>query len=389
MTDGAESRVERQLAETERLSGVGSWEWEPATGRVWWSNELYRIFGLEPAQFTPSYAGYLERVFYEDRERVQGLIDAALEKREPIEYEARIVRSDGELRVIDARGRVLIDGKGFVSVVVGTVQDVTERRRSEEELRRVRLELERHARDLERSNLELEQFAYDASHDLGEPLRIMSQFATRLAREHGDKLDDEGRRLVTGIVDGAERAQMLISDLLDYARAARDPFERAWVACGREFEETVDLLAETIAERGATVTAGELPTIEAHPVQFRQLMQNLIANALRFGSAVPLEVRVEADRENGAWRFTVADNGIGIDPAHAERVFELFRRLKPKDMQAGTGIGLSICKKIVERHGGRIWVEPRPGGGSVFNFTITDRQIGMVTAFAGSVERRD
>lgn len=387
MTSRAAGASEHQLAALERLSGVGSWEWEPASGRVWWSAQLHRIFGLDPAQFTPSLAGFLEHVFSEDRERVRALIESALSTHEPIDYETRIVRADGELRVIEAHGRVLTDEVGAVSAVVGTVQDVTERRRSEEELRRVRLELERHARDLERSNLELEQFAYDASHDLGEPLRIMSQLATRLAREHGDGLDEQARRLVTGIVDGAERAQMLIADLLDYARAARDPFERAWVDCGAQFEETLELLAETIAERGATVTAGELPTIEAHPVQFRQLMQNLIANALKFGAEEPLEVRVEAHREAGGWHFTVADNGIGIDPAQAERVFELFRRLNPRDMQAGTGMGLSICKKIVERHGGRIWVESRPAGGSVFSFTIPDRP-GILAAFVSDAQQR-
>jgi len=388
MTGRVTGTSEQKLAETERLSGVGSWEWEPAADRVWWSAELYRIFGLEPGRFNPTYAAYLERVFSEDRARVEALIEQALATHEPIDYEVRIVRADGELRVIEAHGRVLSDERGAVAAILGTVQDVTEARRAEEELRRVRLELERHARDLERSNLELEQFAYDASHDLGEPLRVMSQLATRLAREHGDRLDEEAKRLVTGIVDGAERAQMLISDLLDYARAARDPFERAWVDCGREFEETLELLAETIAERGATVTSGELPTIEAHPVQFRQLMQNLIANALKFGAEEPLEVRVVAHRQDGGWHFTVTDNGIGIDPAQAERVFELFRRLNPKDMQAGTGMGLSICKKIVERHGGRIWVESRPAGGSVFSFTIPDRP-GILAAFVSDAQQRD
>jgi PAS domain S-box-containing protein len=355
------------------------------TGRVWWSDELYRIFGLSPEQYTPTFESYLERVFSEDRETVAQVIQRAPQQGARFHYEARIIRSDGEMRVIESHGEVL-DEDGLVTAIVGTAQDVTERRRAEDELKRVRLQLERHADDLERSNQALEQFAYDASHDLGEPLRIMSQFATRLAREHDTELGEDGRRLVAGIVDGAERAQMLIADLLDYARAARDPFERVWIDCAEEFQQAIELLSETIAERGATVTSSQLPTIEAHPAQFHQLMQNLVANALKFAGDTPLEVRVEAEREPGVWHFTVSDNGIGIDPEQAGRVFELFRRLATSDMQAGSGMGLSICKKIVERHGGEIWVEPRAAGGSVFHFTIPDRQIGIVAAFVGTAE---
>jgi signal transduction histidine kinase len=206
----------------------------------------------------------------------------------------------------------------------------------------------------------------------------MSQFAAQLADEYGDRLDKEGRRLVMGVVDGAERAQMLVADLLEYAKVANDPFERTWIDCNQILAETLELLSESIGEKDASVTSDALPTIEAHPVQFRQLLQNLLSNALKFSGEADLRVHVSGEREGRAWHFTVTDNGIGIDPIQSERVFELFRRLNPRDMQAGTGMGLSICKKVVERHGGRIWVEPRAPQGTTFHFTIPEREVGFI-----------
>jgi light-regulated signal transduction histidine kinase (bacteriophytochrome) len=267
--------------------------------------------------------------------------------------------------------------------MIGTAQDITERKNAEEELAAVHAKLERRTMDLERSNLELEQFAYDASHDLGEPLRVMSRLAGALAEVYEDRLDDDGRRLVTSIMDGAERMKMLIDDLLAYSRAAREPLERSWVNCQAAFEDALDLLAESVAEKDATVTAEGLPTIEVNRAQFRQLLQNLLSNALKFAADEPLRIRVAAQRQDGAWEFSMADNGIGVDPYQAERVFELFRRLKPNDAYAGTGMGLAICKRIVDRHGGKIWVEPGDAGGSVFRFTVPDRQTGLEAVLCG------
>jgi signal transduction histidine kinase len=201
---------------------------------------------------------------------------------------------------------------------------------------------------------------------------MMSQFAGCLAEEYADRLGEEGRRLITSIVDGTDRMQTLISDLLEYSRVSREPPERTPVDCSAVFLETLELLEESIAEKGASVTADPLPAISAHPTQLRQIFQNLISNALKFSGDSPLRVHVSANREPGAWRFSVQDNGIGIEPHQAKRVFELFRRLHPQDAYAGTGMGLSICHRIVERHGGRMWVEPAPGGGTTFYFTIPD-----------------
>jgi PAS domain S-box-containing protein len=381
------SKTERLLAEAERLARLGSWEWEIESGRVVWSPQLYEIFGMDPAAFEPSLEHYLERVSAEDRERVRKLIEEARVERLSLAYECRIVLPNGDVRVIDARGRFETDDTGKSTRMWGTVQDITERNRMEEELARTRSELEQRTGELERSNRELERFAYDASHDLGEPLRVMAAIAERLARRFGGSLDLEGRRLLGSLVDGTVRMQMLVADLLEYSRVSREPHVRLWVDCRAVFSETLELLAESIEERGATVTASSLPTVEAHPAQMRQLLQNLISNALKFGGDEPLRVRVDARRVGYAWAFRIEDNGIGIDPADAERVFELFERINPTDAYAGTGVGLSICKRIVERHGGRIWVEQADGGGSRFCFTIPDPPNAMVSVLSAVAGR--
>ena len=374
----------RMLARAESMAGIGSWEWDLHTGDVTWSDELFHIFGRDPRSFKPSYAGYLEHVAREDRERVQGIVDHSGESGSDFQYECAIECADGGRRVIEAHGEMELDQEGRPRRMRGTVQDVTERWQAQDRLSQMHAELKRRTDELERSNLELEQFAYDASHDLGEPLRIMSRLARTMAEMYGEELDERGTQLLTSLVDGTERMQMLISDLLEYSRVSREPLERAWVDCRAAFDEAVELLSETIAEKNGVVTCGALPTIEAHPAQFRQLLQNLLSNALKFCVDSDLEVRVDAVREDRGWRFSVADNGIGIDPEQAKRVFELFRRLHPGDAYSGTGMGLSICKRIVERHGGRIWVEPGEQRGSVFCFTIPDQKTGLEAALSGA-----
>ena len=362
----------RMMARAEKMASFGSWEWDLRSRKVTWSDELFRIFRRDPATFTPSYDGYFEHVAPEDLERVKGIVERARENGAGFRYQCTIQRADGERRIIEARGEMELEADGAPSRMRGTVQDVTEQAQARAKLSEMHAELKRRSDELERSNLELEQFAYDASHDLGEPLRIMSRLARTMAEKYGDQLDSQGTQLLTSLVDGAERMQMLISDLLEYSRVSREPLERAKVDCRAAFEEAVELLSESIAEKNGVVTRGELPVLEAHPAQFRQLLQNLLSNALKFSVDSDLRVHIDATREDVGWLFSVSDNGIGIDPGNAKRVFELFRRLHPGDAYAGTGMGLSICKRIVERHGGRIWVEPAEQRGSIFRFTIPD-----------------
>jgi signal transduction histidine kinase len=260
-----------------------------------------------------------------------------------------------------------------VSPVAAQLGLLIERRAGEQALRSAHEELQQRSAELARSNLELEQFAYDASHDLGEPLHVMSALADRLLRRHGDALDEEARRIVALIVDGSERMTLLVNDLLEYSRTAREPLVCRPVDCGALVLETLELLSESISEKKAKVAVDPLPTVQAHPRQLAHVFQNLLSNALKFSADRALRIHVGAEREPGGHRFWVRDNGIGVDPPQAERIFEMFRRLHTRDMYAGTGLGLSICRRIVERHGGRIWVEEAPDEGSVFHFTLPDR----------------
>jgi PAS domain S-box-containing protein len=245
--------------------------------------------------------------------------------------------------------------------------DISERKAAEEELEVTR-------RNLERSNAELDQFAYVASHDLKEPLILLSAYARMLAERHGDDLDEEGSTFLGHVRDEATRMKSMIDDLLDYSRLQT----RVEDSCSVELEEVLDTALHTLGPRIEEADAkveveAPLPVVEGSPAQFERLLRNLIGNAIKFRGDEPPVVRVSTERHDGEWLIAIRDNGIGIDPGKAGRIFDVFQRLHSQDQYAGTGMGLAICKRIVERHGGRIWVDPVPGGGgSVFKFTVPE-----------------
>jgi light-regulated signal transduction histidine kinase (bacteriophytochrome) len=223
---------------------------------------------------------------------------------------------------------------------------------------------------LERSNRELELFAYVASHDLQEPLRMVASYTQLLARRYKDKLDADAQEFTAFAVDGAIRMQKLINDLLMYSRVGTKgkPFEPIE---GEEILRAVlSNLKIAIQESGAIVSHDPLPTIHGDPVQLIQVFQNLIGNAIKFRGSAPPRVHVGVEKKERQWTFSVRDNGIGIDRQYFDRIFVIFQRLHTREEYPGTGIGLAVCKKIVERHGGRIWVESESGKGTTFFLTI-------------------
>ncbi len=248
-------------------------------------------------------------------------------------------------------------------LVIGTIRDITSRKQADERLRAA-------AADLARSNAELEQFAYVASHDLQEPLRMVASYTQLLARRYRGQLDQDADEFIGFAVDGVIRMQDLINDLLAYSRVGTRALQVDTVDTGRLLDQVVGDLAAAIEESSATVSHGPLPTLPGDPTQLKQLFQNLLANAIKFRGERPPEVQVTAERQGDAWVFAVRDNGIGIEPEYRERIFVLFQRLHTRAEYPGTGIGLAICKKIVERRGGRIWVESEPGQGTTFRFTL-------------------
>jgi signal transduction histidine kinase len=224
--------------------------------------------------------------------------------------------------------------------------------------------------ELTRSNKELEQFAYVASHDLQEPLRKVSSFAQLLASRYSGKLDGDANPFIGYMVDGARRMQTLIQNLLAYSRLGRKGQPFAAADGNGVLKQALSNLEGAIEESGAVATSGPLPTVLADESQLVQLFQNLIGNAIKFRGAETPVIQIQAEGVGPSWSFSVSDNGIGIDQQFAERIFVIFQRLHGRDEYPGTGIGLALCKKIVERHGGRIWLEPRPGRGAVFRFTL-------------------
>jgi PAS domain S-box-containing protein len=303
----------------------------------------------------------------------QGFMELTAGNVDPMEYfENSVLTRSGEERIIAWHNAVLKDGTGKVVATLSSGEDISERRKAEERLARKTAELER-------SNAELEHFAAVVSHDLKEPLTTIGGFAELLRERYQDKLDARGQRLLENIVSGALRMEMLISDLLAYARVntSAKPFKP--VHCGSVIGMVLANLRAAIDESDAVITFDELPNVMGDEVQFVQLFQNLIGNAIKYRSDKPPRIHISArpmeetafhSELKTGWLFSVADNGIGIDPANAERVFQIFHRLHRDDKYPGTGIGLAVCKKIVERHGGRIWVESEPGKGATFYFTV-------------------
>jgi light-regulated signal transduction histidine kinase (bacteriophytochrome) len=260
------------------------------------------------------------------------------------------------------------DGSGTIIGASKIVRDITERVRAEQALRR--------ANDaLTRANADLEQFAYSASHDLQEPLRMVAVYSDMLQKKFSHALGPTGEQYLQYTVEGALRMERLIQDLLAFTNAStfdEEPSES--LDTNEAVARTVAALATEIAETGAFVTHSPLPSVRMHRYQLDQLIRNLVSNAIRYRRGKPPRIHISAERQDLNWKFSVQDNGIGIDPKYKEQIFGIFKRLHSAAEYPGTGMGLAICQRIVQRTGGRIWLESEPGRGSTFFFTIPARQ---------------
>lgn len=340
------------------------WDWDAQRDALWLSDNLERAFGWRPPEGRER-AWMRERVHPDDLERL-GRELAALDRdrRDLWSTELRFRHADGTYRNVLARAMVLRDAEGKRTRVLGTLLDLSDRIAIEHQLRE-------RTEELERSNTELERFAQIASHDLQEPLRTISSFVQLLSKRYADKLDEHGARFIHHAVDGAERMRALINALLAYSRVDRlDAPITGEVSLTKVLARVRADLRTAISESNAELTCDELPVVQGNEIQLTQVLLNVISNALKYRGSEPPRIHLWAEPDEPGWRISIKDNGIGIDPQYFERIFVVFQRLHTREAYEGTGVGLAICKRIVERHGGRIWVESTPGHGSTFHFTL-------------------
>jgi PAS domain S-box-containing protein len=280
--------------------------------------------------------------------------------------EEKYIRADGTTVFMEVAAVPLVyKGQNAAQVVI---RDITERKKTEADLKE-------QTRTLEKANRELEQFAYISSHHMQEPLRKVINFSGLLERRYKGRLDESADRYLDYLIDGAGRMKALIDDLLVYTRLDHSPPDRESVNLNEISAKVVADLREDVESIDDTITIDDLPCVDADAAEMNLLFHNLVSNAVKFHGEQPLNVNISAKNDAGQWIFSVSDNGIGMDPLYSAQVFGVFRKLHPTGKYPGTGIGLALCKKIVERHGGRIWFESEPGEGSVFYFTLGERHV--------------
>jgi PAS domain S-box-containing protein len=475
---------ENGLVEAQKIAHLGNWDWNIVNNELYWSDEIYRIFGRSPQEFGATYDAFLNYVHPNDREYVNDAVIEALNGN-PYSIDHKIILTDGEERVVHEQGEVTFDENNSPIRMTGTVQDITERKKAEEKIQALasavessndaivtqslygivtswnkgaeqiygysieemlgtpisilepaslkgeigqllekvkqgqkiqRYETLRLRKDgttiniavtlspvfdsngnfvaisaisrditerkkaeeilksklgeLRRSNEELEQFAYVSSHDLQEPLRMISSYLQLLQRRYQGNIDEKADKYIYYAVDGASRMQNLINDLLEFSRVTTRAEKSESTDSESVLNPALSNLDLYIKENKATVSYGSLPEVMADSTQLAQVFQNLIINGIKFHGEEAPRIHISAEKKASEWQFSVQDNGIGIDPQYSEKIFEVFKRLHNKETYPGTGIGLAVCKKIVERHGGRIWVESELGKGSTFYFTL-------------------
>lgn len=344
---------------------VGTWEWNIPENETIVNESFAQLFGVDPdaAREGVSSEQFISGIYEADRDRIKAKINEAIEECGDFEEEFRVQNADGELRWMVARGHIKCDEDGNPVRFPGALTDITERKEKQQQL-------EEMIDKLETSNERLEQFAYAASHDLQEPLRMVSSYLQLIEQRYADELDADGQEFIDFAVDGAERMRKMIDALLKYSRVETrgNPFES--VELDTVLEHVCEDLQMRIKETDAEITAGSLPCIEGDEEQLRQVFQNLLDNAIEYSGDGPPVVDVSAERNGAEWTISVSDDGIGIDVDNTDRVFEVFESLHSPNEHTGAGIGLAICERIVERHGGEIWVESGPDEGSTFSFTL-------------------
>lgn len=337
-----------RLQEVQELAHLGYWEANLQTGELWWSDIIYKIFGQDPAHFNPSVEAFNKAVHPEDQEAVFASTQA-LEQLGVQDIQHRIIRPDGTVRWVHERARLEKNALGQPQRLIGSAHDITTQKQYEESIRR-------QAEALQVSNEELEQFAYIASHDLRQPLRMIISFTQVIDKTLGDNCSDEVREYLSYVTEGGERLDDMLVSLLEYSRVGRGGEPAILCSLKTLVDEALIYLGPEIRKHDAVIRIeGDWPDIWISRNEGVRLFQNLIANAIKFHAPdQPPVVTVKGRCHEGVWEGSVCDQGIGIEPEQIDRIFKVFQRLNPRSSFAGEGIGLSVCRKIVQRHGGEI-----------------------------------
>jgi len=361
-----ESRA--RLADAQSIAHMGSFTWDVQKNDVTWSDEMFRIFGLEPGEVPVDFESYAKSVHEDDRSFVESVVTKGLAEKRPYSFDHRVIRPDGTMRVVHARGQVEVDDNDEVVRVVGTVQDVTAAREAERRIA-VALSNERETRrSLEQLNAEMETFVYTVSHDLNSPIIAIQGFSEFLSKDFGEALPEKGRFYIERIAISASYLQSLIKDLLNFSRIGRVQTDIEDVALGDLVQQAADEVRGSFS--GLEVDAEAMPVVRMNPLRARQLFTNLMQNSCRHSGRPDTQIRIRSSSVEGdKVQISVHDNGPGIAKEHRSRVFGVFERLQESGPTEGTGMGLPICKKIVETAGGGMWIDDSEEGLDV-RFTL-------------------
>jgi PAS domain S-box-containing protein len=363
---------QERLLLSQRAAGLGNFSWDIERNVNEWSDEIMELYGLPPGGFGGKHESWRERIFPDDLAAADAAIERSLVDGD-FKVDFRIVRPDGGIRWLHSRAKVFFSPDGRPLRMVGVNMDITDRKRAEEEVRKLNAELEervvQRTAQIEAANKELEAFSYSVSHDLRSPLRAIDGFSRILLSDHAEQLDAEGKRLLGVVRTNTRQMGQLIDDLLAFSRVGRQSMARTAVDMASLAKAASD--DQRVAGEAVSITVGPLPPADADPSLMRQVWVNLISNALKFSrpraeGVIAVEGRTEQDRVV----YSVKDNGVGFDMAYANKLFGVFQRLHASAEFEGTGVGLALVQRIVHRHGGEVWAEGKVGEGATFSFSL-------------------
>lgn len=349
------------------------WDFDVTKNELFWGQGFDTLFGYNPQKTLPTFELLLSKIHPADRDRVASKVEAYMKDSSAINWheEYRFLKAGGTYAYVIDRAVFIRNAQGEVTRVVGAMTDISYRKEHEKSLKKLNEQLEKHAIDLERSNAELEQFAYIASHDLQEPLRMVTSFLNQLERKYNDQLDDKAQQYIYFAVDGARRMRQIILDLLEFSRVGRLEEKKTTIDLNQIIDDYCALRKSAIEENSAVIRYGNLPEVSSYKTPVTQVFHNLIDNAIKYARpGVAPEVRINSTDRGKYWEFEIRDNGIGIEEEYFEKIFVIFQRLHDKSEYSGSGMGLAIVRKIMDNLGGEIWLTSDPEKGSSFFFTL-------------------